>query len=112
MRQFNVCLLAAAALGSLANAQLPHECFFESQSHGSRDQDYLGFKLSDLPTLTRKFRPGMVLKSITGFKTEDNKELTGLQITLEDRKSDEILDLPIVGLVDQWFNKTEVELSS
>lgn len=64
--------------------------------------------MSDLPTLLAMYKPDMKLQSIVALiNQEDNNQLTGLQVNLEnDRK--QYLELPIVGAKpDEWASQKE-----
>ena len=67
---------ALSVLVTLANAQLPQECFLHSdQMGGTRHGQYE----SDLPLLEMKYDPEMELDTVTGL-LDKSGDLVGIQL--------------------------------
>ena len=88
---FSVALLAAT-LPSLSLAQLPRECFYVTDLHGTQSDDSM--LLSNLPMLMAMYEPGMRMNSVVAYQDDGDDEfinVAGISLNLKTPGKDDEL---------------------
>lgn len=112
LSNFSAKMVAATSILGLVRAQMPHECFFVTDMIHTLGEDKTDF-VSDLPDLMAEYKPGMRLAKITAFGDVDYQDLvTGIETTLYDPSTREMVNFPVVGFRPENWDETVVNVAS